>query len=183
MRVFLTGFMGVGKSSVGRLLARRLDVPFRDLDEEVESEAGRSIAEIFAASGEARFRQIDIETLARLLRRPGLEDAVVATGGGTMAQADGAALLRKAGVTVWLDAPFEVVEARIGGDADGERPLFRDPAAARRLYEARRGDYARSDHVVEVAAADSPEEVADRVAGLLRAGATAAAPAGVEGGS
>lgn len=168
MKVFLTGFMGVGKSSVGRLLARRLDVPFRDLDEEVESAAGSTIPEIFAASGEARFRQLELETLTRLLRRPGLEDAVVATGGGTMAQADGAALLREAGVTVWLDAPFEVVEERIGGDGGGQRPLFREPAAARRLYRARRDDYARADHVVRITPADSPEDVAARVEGVVR---------------
>lgn len=163
MKVFLTGFMGAGKSSVGRILARRLDVPFRDLDDEVEAAAGRTIPEIFAASGEARFRQLEIETLARLLRPGGLEDVVVATGGGTMAQADGAALLRDAGTTVWLDVPFEVLVERLGEADRAGRPLFQDPAAARSLYDGRRGDYARADLTVEVGSGDTPDEVAARV--------------------
>ena len=82
MRIYLTGFMGCGKTTVGRLLARRLGAPFVDLDDEVERRAGMTVREIFERQGEPAFRQMEAEALRGTLALP---DVVVAMGGGTMA--------------------------------------------------------------------------------------------------
>lgn len=170
MRVLLTGFMGAGKSAVGRLLASRGGVPFRDLDREVETAAGRTIPEIFAESGETHFRQLEAEALARLLGQEGLEDAVVATGGGTVAQPAAAALLADAGLVVWLDVPFPVLTGRLSPASRARRPLFRDPVVAERLYEDRRDAYARAaDLTITVTADDEVTDVVRRIEAELPA--------------
>lgn len=169
MRVLLVGFMGSGKSSVGRALAARLGVPFDDLDAEVEAAAGTTIRALFAERGEADFRRRERRALAALLARPG--DRVVALGGGTPAQAGCAALLAAAGdaVSVWLDVPWETVVARVGADGAGTRPLFADPAAARRLYDERRPVYAASDLRCAPAPGEDAAATAERLAALLAA--------------
>ena len=165
MRVFLTGFMGAGKTAVGRLLADRLGTLFVDLDREVELRAGMSVREIFEAHGEPAFRQLEHETLRATLELP---DAVVATGGGTVAFDDNARLLGAAGLTVWLNPPFSAIVERIGALGKRDRPLFRDETHAWALYRQRLPAYrAAADLTVDVAPAESPEEVASRVALLL----------------
>jgi shikimate kinase len=164
MRIFLTGFMGAGKTTVGRLLARRLGMPFADLDEEIEGEAGMSVREIFATLGEGAFRRRESEALRRILTH---SDVVVATGGGTMAQEANARLLQASGLTIWLSPPFGVIAQRIGGMGKADRPLFRDEAQALALYRERLPAYRQSDLTVEVGPADEPEEIAARIALLL----------------
>lgn len=172
MRVFLTGFMGTGKSSVGRALASRLGVPFVDLDTEVERAAGRSIREIFATSGEEEFRRLEQRTLERLLADADTAAAdaaglVLATGGGTVTRESNRRLLRSTGTVVWLCLPFAVIAERVRGPGRDERPLFRSEEEARRLYESRLPVYRRCDLRVDVGPGEAPEEVAARIASRL----------------
>lgn len=165
MRVFLTGFMGAGKTAVGRRLAERLGWAFVDLDEEVERRAGASVRRIFETAGEPEFRRLESEELARSLD---LEDVVVATGGGTVCFPANARLLRASGITVWLNPSFATLAARLAGGGKEDRPLFRDETQALALYRARLPAYRAADLTVEVGPAEAPEEVAARI--LLRLG-------------
>jgi shikimate kinase len=160
MRVFLTGFMGAGKTTVGRLLAARLGWPFVDLDDEIEQRAGASVREIFAARGEPAFRALERETLRAALRFP---DAVVACGGGTLVAEENLALARAGGMAVWLNPPFALIAQRIGALGKQDRPLFRDEAQAWELYRQRLPAYRRADLTVDVAPEEDAEEVAARI--------------------
>jgi shikimate kinase len=167
MRVFLTGFMGSGKTTVGKLLSDRLEVPFVDLDREIELRAGLSVKEIFERGGEALFRRLEQEALASIVGRP---DAVVATGGGTVTVDRNLRLLEEGGVSVWLDPPFSVISERIGALGKEDRPLFQTEAQALELYRRRLPAYRRSDLRLAVGPGEAPEEVAARLVLLLEGG-------------
>ena len=159
--IYLVGFMGAGKTTVGRLLADRLGWNFVDLDQEIEAETQQPIAEIFDQRGEAEFRRLEREALRRRVQaiecgRP----TVMAVGGGAFAQPDNCALLQDNGVTIWLDASLELVRERVSRAA--HRPLARDPQAFARLFETRRNAYARADVRIPVAA-DDPDPVVQRI--------------------
>lgn len=164
MRIFLTGFMGSGKTTVGELLAARLDLPFVDLDQVIEAENGCPITEIFARGGEALFRRVEHETLAAVAAGP---PAVVATGGGTPTVEKNLRLLHEAGLTVWLNPPFSVIAQRIGALGKADRPMFRDEAQALALYRSRLPFYRRADLELGIEPGEAPEEVASRAALLL----------------
>jgi shikimate kinase / 3-dehydroquinate synthase len=137
----LIGFMGAGKSRTGQVIASHRGLPFLDADAEIESRTGRPIAEIFAADGEARFRELEAEVIAELLGRgPG----VIALGGGAVREPTAERLRRQARV-VWLDVDAGTAWERAGGD--GTRPLARDEAAFRRLHAERRPIYAAAADV------------------------------------
>ncbi len=143
----LVGMMGAGKSSVGRRLAHALDLPFRDADEEIERAAGRTITEIFAEHGEARFREGERRVIARLLEDP---PHVLATGGGAFMNADTRALVKRKGVSIWLKADPEVLARRVG--RKDTRPLLqgREPREVlRELLQAREPSYREADLIVE----------------------------------
>jgi shikimate kinase len=161
VRIYLTGFMGCGKSTVGRVLAERLGVPFVDLDSEIERRAGMTVREIFAQFGEPEFRRLEADALRATLESP---DVVVATGGGTMVFDGNFRLIQASGLSVWLNLPFAAVVARVGALGKRDRPLFRDETQALALYRERLPAYQRADLVVDVGPEEGPEEIAARIA-------------------
>lgn len=144
--VFLVGFMGAGKSSVGRALGERLNWVFEDLDDRIVQREGRSVAEIFRDSGEAAFRQSEHATLRQVLEelRGGVA-RVVALGGGAFAEPGNAELLKTAGVpTVFLDAPVGELwrRCRLQAEALGtQRPLLQNLDQFQDLHAKRRKNY------------------------------------------
>jgi len=124
--IVLVGLMGAGKSTVGRRLAQRLNLPFVDADTEIETAAGMTVADIFARFGEAHFRDGERRVIARLITG---EPRVIATGGGAFIQDETRALILDNTLSVWLDASPEVLVARVG--RRDTRPLLRegDPRA------------------------------------------------------
>jgi shikimate kinase len=146
--IVLVGMMGVGKSSVGRRLAARLNIPFVDADTEIERAAQMSIADFFARHGEADFRNGEARVIARLLESG---PQVLATGGGAVMNADTRAAIKAKAVSVWLAAEFDVLLRRVNKRRN-ERPLLQtpDPAATlRELLTAREPIYAQSDLTVQ----------------------------------
>jgi len=167
MKIFLSGFMGAGKTSTGRALAIRLGLPFADLDEEIEKRTGLSVRELFERFGEPEFRRLERAVLDELVKRP---DLVVALGGGTLIDRDARAGVGAHGVVVWLHPPFAEIVRRIGALGKNDRPLFRDEAQALELYRQRLPSYQLADLRLDVAAGESCDEVAARLA-LRLAGA------------
>lgn len=111
--LFLSGYRGTGKTSVGRLVATRLSLPFVDLDDVIQTRSGQTIREIFAAGGEASFRDLESAALAEVIGRP---RSVIALGGGTILRAANRALIHDGGICVWLDAEAELLAERIAAD-------------------------------------------------------------------
>lgn len=140
--VVLVGFMGVGKSRVGKAVARRRGVPFVDCDHVIEHEAG-PIPGIFASAGEVGFRAIEQEVVLRVLAEAGEQPRVVALGGGAVLSGDVREALTRFAHVVWLTAPLEDVWRRVGSGARADRPLAGDEAAFRRLFEERVALYER----------------------------------------
>jgi len=165
--VFLLGFMGAGKTSVGQALARRLGWRFVDLDQRIEMRAGRSVAEVFAQSGEPAFRAMETAALRELLAELSpASPTVMALGGGAPLDPENAAMLVTSGAPqVFLDAPFDELRRRCSQTA-GSRPLFRQEQAARQLYESRRPHYLKAQHRVDTASR-SVEQAAAEIARLL----------------
>ena len=169
--VCLTGFMGSGKSTIGRLLAAQLAWHFTDLDEEIENESGLSVSQIFAQKGEAVFRDIEHECLERVLAMAAARNMrlVLALGGGTFTQPRNAVLLREssaargsAAAVIWLDCPSDELLQRCV--LMGDRPLFRDEASFRKLYEERLPYYRQADYRVE--SGGEPMRVVERILAL-----------------
>jgi len=155
------GFMASGKTSVGRLLARRLGYRFEDMDRRIERRARRTIAEIFRAEGEEAFREKErreAEVLARLSER------VVAAGGGAFTRPATRALLQEGALTVWLRCDLDRILARVR--PDGSRPLAGNRDIMRALLAEREPSYREADVTVE-ASVGTPREVAERIAGLI----------------
>ncbi|MEW5806493.1 MAG: shikimate kinase [Acidobacteriota bacterium] len=142
--IFLVGFMGCGKSAVGRTLANRLGYTFHDTDEMVEAKERRSIEKVFQESGEGYFREREWEALLSLA---GITNAVVATGGGLFLGAQHRKFIKETGISIWLDAPFEDILERM---KDGPvRPLFTDDAEFRQMLESRKGRYILADYRID----------------------------------
>jgi shikimate kinase len=153
--IYVIGFIGAGKSTVGRHLAHHLGWSFFDTDAEIEAAEKTTVAEIFASRGEPEFRRIETSVIGQLVHwiergRP----AVVALGVGAFTQPDNRGLLQPNGLTVWLDCPLETVRQRVAHAT--HRPVARDPEALAALYEARREHYLLADLHVPIAS-DDPE--------------------------
>jgi shikimate kinase len=157
--IYLVGFMGSGKSTIGRILADRLGWDFVDLDAEIEAEQKTTIAAIFEDRGEEHFRQLETEAIRKRVHRVRAgQPMVIALGGGAFLRDENYDLLEDHGVTVWLDCPLELARQRTEGAA--HRPLARDPKKFADLYEARLPGYGRADYRVAVCSNDPLEAVA-----------------------
>ena len=159
MKIYLVGFMGAGKTTVGRELAARLDVPFFDLDGLVEAAEKTSIKEIFGQHGEPYFRKRERDIL-RSTRY--LDNAVVATGGGTFTFDENIQFIQSEGLSVWLSAPYSLLRGRIG-DKAAERPLFRDDVAAHELFKNRLRYYRMADVALDVREDETIAEIVERL--------------------
>lgn len=161
--IYLVGFMGSGKSTVGRSVARHLGWRFADIDEDIEAKARMSIPEIFEMQGEAAFRALETEVL-----RWRVQDVargipwVIAVGGGCFAREENLEIIQNHGISIWLDTPFEMIRARVAGSA--HRPLARDPERFAELYEERLASYRKADYRIEV----GPEGSSGAVEQILR---------------
>ena len=169
--VFLVGFMGAGKTSVGRALAARLNWEFEDLDDRIQRREGRTVADIFRDSGEDGFRRAERAALGQVVEelRGGVA-RIVALGGGAFVQPENSALLLAAGVpTVFLDAPVEHLWERCTQQAvaaGAERPLLRSLEQFRQLYEARHKSYQKAGLKMQTATR-SVEAIADEIVKAL----------------
>lgn len=159
--------MGSGKTTVGRLLAERLGWRFVDLDTRIVERAQSPIVEIFRLHGEAAFRGLEGEELERTVGEAieGDRPVVIALGGGTLTRPENFARLRQCSAVVcWLDCPVEHLLERCASVTD--RPLFRDEASFRLLYDQRQPIYAQAGYRVDATA--EPGQVVDRILARLR---------------
>ena len=142
--IYLLGFMGAGKSSVGGLLAHALRWPFVDLDVAIEAGQGLTIRDIFEQAGEPFFRALEHAALTEIVKS---EPVVIALGGGTFAQQQNLDLIEaRGGATVWLDCPPDELRRRCEGITN--RPLFRDAASFEKLFFQRLPYYQLAEHRV-----------------------------------
>jgi shikimate kinase len=152
--IYLVGFMGCGKSTVGAALAEEVGWRFLDLDEEIERAEGVTIAEIFDSRGEQEFRRLESAALERCVRsvqsgRP----HIVSLGGGAFLSDYNFQLVSRNGVSIWLDCPFPAIEKRLS--AANHRPLARNRERLREMFHSRREGYARAEHHIEIASDDA----------------------------
>src|SRR5207245_11442495 len=153
--VFLVGFMGAGKTSVGSALSRRLGWDFEDLDDRIQAREQRTIDEIFERSGEAYFRRAEHEALRELIVGLSSSPRVIALGGGAFTQARNARLLAQGGfLTIFLDAPIEELFRRCQQEPV-ERRLRRDLQQFRILNEPPRPSYPKADVRIESSGKDN----------------------------
>jgi shikimate kinase/3-dehydroquinate synthase len=156
--IFLTGFMGSGKSTVGRLLAESLNRPFVDMDAELTKYHNKSVSEVFAESGEAYFRQTETGLLKKLNGQD--QPKVIATGGGIVESQYNCDILKGA-LTFFLNLPAEAAWERVDDENRGCRPLAADPVAFKALHAKRLGLYAKCG--AEFSALPSPSKVRDNI--------------------
>lgn len=161
LSVFLIGMMGVGKTTVGQLLAKRLGYRFVDTDALVEQVAKQTIPEIFAEAGEAAFRDLESRVLSEVSAYRRL---VIATGGGIVVNQENWCHLHQ-GLTVWLDVPLDLLMERLEAERD-HRPLLQteEPRTTLEfLLHQRRPCYSEADLTVTIAAPEAPEQTCDRI--------------------
>lgn len=163
--VVLVGMMGAGKTAVGRALAARLQVPFLDSDQEIETAAARTIPEIFERDGEPFFRVKESQIIARLLtEQPG----ILSTGGGAFLAAQNRSEISEQGVSVWLNADLDLLWSRVRHK--DTRPLLRTPdprAKLKEIYQARVPVYRLANLSVRADKRYSIEDMVDRVIAVL----------------
>jgi shikimate kinase len=159
VNLYLVGMMGVGKTTIGKLLAEEIGYRFVDTDEVIVKAAGKSINEIFAENGEAEFRQLESDVLAQVCAYTKL---VIATGGGIIMQQHNWSYLHH-GLIVWLDVPVQIILQRLA--EDDTRPLLQDDPESklRSLLEQRQPMYSQADLHITINAAETPEEIATRI--------------------
>jgi shikimate kinase len=155
--------MASGKSTVGPVLAAKLGLEFIDLDLVIEAMAGCAIAELIEREGEERFREIEAELLREAAARAA---AVIAPGGGAITREENRELMSRFGITVWLDAPFDLCWRRIQKDG-ATRPLAPDEVTARARYEQRAPLYQQALIHIVIIESHSPYGISDAIIGKL----------------
>lgn len=160
-KIYLVGFMGAGKSTVARTLAKRLDWRVEDIDAQIEQRERSDISSIFRTKGELYFRELERQALldVRFLR-----GTIVATGGGTFVDPRNRDLMLQDGLVVWLDVPFRTVLDRV--PLDGRRPLAADRATLEALFQQRRATYTLA-HVRIDASRGSADTIAEQIVDAL----------------
>ena len=162
MNIALCGFMGAGKTSVGRELSKITGRRFVDTDELAEKKEGMAVSRIFAEKGENYFRDLEYEVCKSAAE---LQNAVISTGGGAMTFERNVAAMKKGAKVVFIDTPFDVICARVGSGAT--RPLFKKKENAAKLFSERRGKYlAAADFVVN--GSQSVKKIALEIADLVK---------------
>lgn len=156
--IFLVGFMGSGKSTVGKILSEKTGLKFVDIDSEIEKKEGKTIKEIFEEKGEKYFRDLEKEEIRKYSKKKGF---VVSTGGGLGADSENMDIMRKNGVVIWLDVSLKEVLRRCGKDMN--RPLLKQPVEnLRKLFEERKHVYSMADIHVK-AEGKEPEKIAEEI--------------------
>ncbi len=164
MTIFLCGFMGCGKSTVGSLLSKKLGCGFCDTDELVVKNQGMTIPEIFAQKGEPYFRKVEAETVKSLCGK----NTVVACGGGAMLNSDTAEAVRKnGGLIVYLDVTFEECYSRINGDTNRPIVMNNTKEQLEEIYNNRRDIYIKNS-TARVEAVGTPAEISETIADILK---------------
>jgi shikimate kinase len=156
--IFLVGFMGSGKSTIGSAMAEQIGASFVDLDQLLVERFGTSIEEVFARHGENLFRREETAMLTQVAEQQA--DAVVATGGGCFCSAVNRGIIASAGgESVFLEVPWPVIERRLPGD-NRDRPKFGNADAARELYRQREPLYRMATAAVSLSGDESPADAA-----------------------
>lgn len=169
MNIALFGFMGVGKSSVGRLLAERTGLAFVDLDEEIVKRTGRTISSIFEEEGEARFREIERAITGEIA---GLDDQVIACGGGTILDPENLERLRRGSTMVLLTASVETILSRVKEEG-GIRPLLEVEDRLQRievLIRKRQPAYIEAADLIVDTTGERPPTIAEAIIDVLEEG-------------
>jgi shikimate kinase len=151
--IYLVGFMGSGKSTVGELLAKHIGWPFADLDRDIEAQQNSTIPTLFERLGEPGFRQIETDALGQRVRavRNGLP-VVLALGGGAYVSPSNAQMMESSGISIWLDTPFNTICERVSRSS--HRPLAADPVFFQELFFTRREAYAKAAYTIQVTSED-----------------------------
>lgn len=165
MKIFLVGFMGAGKTTVGVILAEKLKVPFLDLDRLIEGTTEKSVEEIFSEHGERFFRKVESEALVEASRK--YSDVVISTGGGIVLKEENRNFIKRNGISVYLKSGIGELWKRISSDTT--RPLLKVDkpySKAEEILNERSELYAQADYTVDTEGL-TPDEVASRIADLV----------------
>ncbi len=163
MTVFLCGFMGCGKTTVGKIAAKKLGCTFCDTDDMIVEDQKMSIPDIFAQKGEPYFRKVEAEIVKSMCGKP----AVVACGGGAMLNPDTAAAAAESGAVVFLDVDFETCYERICDDKNRPIAASSSKEELRERFNARRDIYLRHS-TIQLDSSGSPMETADKIADCVK---------------
>lgn len=161
--VFLCGFMGCGKSTIGKLLANKLDCGFTDMDNYITEKLGMSIPQIFAEKGEDYFRNTETEVIGELAEKGG----VIACGGGAMLRKTNADIANAGGTVVFIDVPFDTCYKRISGDENRPLVMNNTKEELNLIFEGRAPVY-REHSAVTADGSGSPMEIAEKIISVLR---------------
>ena len=161
--VYLCGFMGCGKTTVGRILAEKLGCEFYDMDEYIVQKEGMKIPEIFAEKGESYFRKTETEAIRELEEKRG----VIACGGGAMLKKENAEIASAAGIVVYIEVPFETCYGRISWDKNRPIVMSNTKEELEFIYDSRVPVY-KENSSVTVSGDGTVLEIADRIAEIVK---------------
>lgn len=159
MKIVLIGFMGSGKTTVSKLLAKKMKSQLIEMDDEIVKNSGRrSVIEIFEKDGEAHFRKLEKELAEELVNS---DDIIISSGGGVVTISETIKSLRKNGQTIFLETSFEEVAKRLEGDST--RPLFQNRELAKERFEDRKELYHKNADIIITTDSKTPEEIVNEI--------------------